>query len=849
MLLASLRNVVAHKGRLVASVLAVVLGVAFVSGTLILSGTINSMVDGLVTAPDLTVAPKPGFTVEIEDQGLTGEIPTVPSILVAKVASIPGVVAAHGEVDVRNLTVVDRHNVPIGPANGAPTLGQRWYPRSHPMATVSVGRPPSGPGEIVLDQTSAGRADVHPGDQVRVTNPTGGFPATVVGLARFTVPNPGVGLVFFDTATGQAKLLGDADGFTAVSVDVAPDMSATDVQERLRYALGAQFSVQTRQEVASSTAAQLGSFLDVVTYALLGFGGVAVLVGIFLILNTFSMLVAQRTRELGLLRAIGASRGQITRMVLIEALLLGLVGSTLGLAAGTGLAAALKALLGKEGVDLSGAPLVIGWTTPVAAYAVGVLVTAAAAYPSARRAAQAAPMAALREPDSGSARSTRPRTVVGLVLLAVGAGALVAASTAHDFTSGAVWFGVGVPGTVISLVVLGPVAARLVGSGLGAAYPLLFGAIGRMSQRNAIRNPRRTGATAAALMIGVSLVGALGVVAASLSTSIHREVTATFGADFVLSGPGGRPVGPEVTDRVRGIPGVDTVTRQRYAPAEFRGFQVSVSGVDTATIDRVVRTQYVAGATAALADGQVMVDQHTASVNDLAIGSVVHLRFANGSPADLTVGAISRPPVGGGKDGSVFQVSLDTLSRFVPQAKDFALYLKTAPGADRAAVGRDLGVVLAAYPQVSVQSQADYQHDLQSYVDLVLQLVYGLLALAIVIAVLGVVNTLALSVVERTREIGLLRAVGTTRPQIRRLIRLESAVIAVHGGLLGLALGLVWGIVGRKVLVPYGIAALTIPWSTIGVVLAASVVVGLVAAIRPAHRAARLDVLAAIAAD
>lgn len=851
MLRASLRSVLAHKARLAGSLLAIVLGVAFVAGTLIFSDTINTALTGMFTASsaDVNVSPKQAFPVEVEDQNLTGAIPTLPADTVAKVAATPGVRTAHGEINVQNLTVVDGRNQPIGPTNGAPTLGQNWYPREHPMATVSAGHPPNAAGEIALDQASAAAKNVHLGDQVRVLNPSGSFPATVVGLARFTTPNPGTGLVFFDTATAQMQLLGKKDTFTGISVDTTAGTPDTVVQQRIQATLGPGFTVQTKEEQAASAASQVGAFLSVVTYALLGFAGIAVLVGIFLILNTFSMLVAQRTRELGLLRAIGASRRQVTRSVLIEALLLGVIGSTLGLAGGMGLAAGLKLLLGTFGVDLSGTPLVFQPTVPAAAYAVGVLVTLVAAYLPARRASQIAPMAALRQDSTPPARRLIARTLLGLVLLAAGGAALFAATIQPVFTNAAVLLGAGMVGTLIALVALGPLVVRVVVYTLGVAYPLLFGAIGRLSQRNAVRNPRRTGATAAALMIGVAVASTLAVIAGSLNTSIHQEVASTFGADYVVSDHAAQPLPPEVTNNVRGIPGVSAVTRQRYAPAEFQGFQVSVSGVDTATIDQAVRTQYVTGSTASLARGQLSVDQSTANANHLVLGSVVHLRFVNGNTADLTVGAISKPPPGGGKDGSVFQVSLDTLTRYVPQSKDFTLYVNTAPGADKAAVGGELNQALAAYPQAGVQSQADYQQALIGQVDLVLELLYGLLGLAIVIAVLGVINTLTLSTVERVREIGLLRAVGASRWQIRRLIRLESVVIAVHGALLGLGLGLAWGVAGQKVLVAYGVTALTIPWSTIGIVLGGAALVGLVAAVLPAYRAARLNVLAAIATE
>ncbi|MEU6894872.1 FtsX-like permease family protein [Streptomyces sp. NPDC046557] len=848
MIKASLRNFLAHKGRMALSTLAVMLGVAFISGTLVFSDTINAAFTSISTstAADVTIKPKQAFNPEVEDRALSGETPTLPADVVAKIAQVPGVKAAHGQVSLQTLTVVDKDNKPIGATTGAPTMGQNWY--DTPQVRISDGRAPSKAGELVLDQASARHKGVHLGDALHVISPSGSTPATVVGIATFATANPGVTLVYTDTATAQTVMLGKPDVFTTVTVDTAPGATHTTVQQRIKAALGDSYSVATKEEQAQSATQQITAFLGVITYALLGFAGIAVLVGIFLILNTFSMLVAQRTRELGLLRALGASRSQVTRSVLTEALLLGAAGSTLGLGVGIALAAALKSLIGHFGVDLSGTALVINWPAPAAAYAVGVLVTLIAAYLPARRAARISPMAALREAAAPPATSLTIRTVVGSLVLLAGTGALYSAATHHDtVVTGAGLLGAGIVATLVALVILGPALSRVVVHTLGAPYPALFGAVGRMSRLNAVRNPRRTGATAGALMISLSLVGAVAVLAASLTTSVDRDVDNTFGADYIVSGNGQQPIGPEITGKVRAIPGVQAVTRQRYAVAHLNGFQVIASGVDTATVDQAVKPQYVAGSTADIAAGKLMVDETTANTDHLKIGSTVELHFLNGNTATLTVGAITKPPAGAGKDAGTFQVSLDTLGRYAPEAKDFTLYLNAAPGAAKQ-LGQALDSALTGYPQVSVQSQADYKKQITGQVDSVLYLIYGLLALAIVIAILGVINTLALSVVERTREIGLLRAIGTSRRQIGRLIRLESVLIAVHGALLGLALGLAWGITGQKVLTLYGITTLTIPWTTILAVLAGAALAGLAAAILPAFKAARTKVLVAIAA-
>jgi putative ABC transport system permease protein len=394
----SLRSVAAHKARLALSTLAVVLGVTFIAGTLVFSDTINASFTRLftATAPDVTVTPRLAFTPEVEDLGLVGDIPALSDSAVRTVAGVPGVAAANGDVTVSTTTVVDARNTPIGPTTGAPTLARNWYPSAH-SPTLVEGRAPTGPGEIAVDATSAARHDVHLGDPLRVITPKAGLPVTVVGLTDLDGPNPGVAMIYLDTPTAQAQLLGKPGQFSAVTVDAAPGTSDTDLRQHLQAALGPNYAISIKEDQAQSSAAQISAFLNVVTYALLGFAGIAVVVGIFGILNTFSMLVAARTRELGLLRALGASRRQVTGMVLVEGLLLGLAGATIGLGAGIGLATLLKAVISRFGVDLSGTSLVISPLTPAAAYTVGIGVTVLAAYLPARRAARVSPMAALRE--------------------------------------------------------------------------------------------------------------------------------------------------------------------------------------------------------------------------------------------------------------------------------------------------------------------------------------------------------------------------------------------------------------------------------------------------------------------
>ncbi|MFJ4647712.1 ABC transporter permease [Streptomyces bobili] len=853
MLKATLRSFLAHKGRLLLSALAVVLSVAFVAGSLIFSDTVTRTFDRLFasTSADVTVEPRD----DLDSSVPTGAVQTLPAALTGRVAAVEGVSSAHADVSVQNITVVDSANKSVGPTTGAPTIATDWYLTDRSPVELTSGHVPRGAGEAVLDADTADKKHVETGDTLTVMAQPGSFRVEVVGIATFRTTNPGAALVFLDPEVAATRLLGSADLATSVSVEASDGVTDAELKTRIAAALGSgPYDVRTADEQAKSAAENLGGFLDVIKYVMLGFAGIAVLVGVFLIVNTFSMLIAQRTRELGLLRALGADRRQVRRSVLTEALLLGLVGSTVGLAAGIGLAAGLIRLMSAFGMNLNTAEMVIGWVTPVSAYAVGVGVTFVAAYLPARRAATVSPMAALADADVGGVgRPLRVRAMVGAVVGALGVAALVGCVTASETASAASLLGLGVVLTLIATVVAGPLLVRPVIQVLGGAFPALFGPVGRMSQRNALRNPRRTGATAAALMVGLALVGGMSVASASMSKSFDQQIDDTLGADFVIQNTNLTPFSQEVTDRVRATDGVGLVVRQRFAPVAVRlpdgeRVKTTAAGYDS-QVDEVAHVTYARGDTAAaLADGAIAMDVDFAEDHGVRVGSVLPVEFPGERTASFRVGALTDQDAaeGFGMQGGLF-FGIATVEKYVPGGQDSVLYVNAAAGTDADQLRPRLERTLDPYPQVQARDQADYKELVHDQIAVLLYLVYALLGLAIVIAVLGVVNTLALSVVERTREIGLLRAIGLSRRQLRRMIRLESVVIAVFGAVLGLALGLVWGVCTQQVLALQGMKALAIPWTTIVAVVVGSAVVGVVAALLPALRASRMNVLTAIA--
>lgn len=853
MLKATLRSFLAHKGRLLLSALAVVLSVAFVAGSLIFSDTVTRTFDRLFasTSADVTVSPRN----DLDSQIPTGATPTLPASLADRLAKVAGVAAAHVDAAVENLTIVDRANESVGPTSGAPTIATNWQPSERSPVKLTSGHAPHGADEALLDADTAERKHVRVGDTLTVQAQPGTFTVRIVGIATFTTTNPGAALLFLDTPTAQTKLLGSADAATSISVDAAPGVDDAVLKQRLSDELASKaYDLKTAGEQAKDAAAQLGGFLDIIKYVMLGFAGIAVLVGVFLIVNTFSMLIAQRTRELGLLRALGADRRQVRRSVLTEALLLGLVGSTLGLAAGIGLALGLIKLMTAFGMNLKSTEMVITWATPVSSYVVGVGVTFVAAYLPARRASGVSPMAALADAEvAGLGRPLRMRAVVGSVVGLAGAAALAGCFASSKTSTAASLLGLGVVLTLVATVIAGPLLVRPVIRVLGGAFPALFGSVGRMSQRNALRNPRRTGATASALMVGLALVGGMSVASASMSKSFDQQIDKTLGADFILQNSNFVPFSPEVTNKVRGTEGVGLVVRQRLTPVAVRlpdgkRIETTAAGYD-ARLDDVAHLTYAQGDTAAaLGAGHLALDVKFARQHGVRVGSTVPVEFPAGRHADLTVGALTDQQSGGGfgSQGGVF-FGFGTVEKYVPGGQDSAVYVNATPGTGADRLRSRLEKTLTPYPQVQVRDQADYKKLVHDQIAVLLYLVYALLGLAIVIAVLGVVNTLALSVVERTREIGLLRAIGLGRRQLRRMIRLESVVIAVFGAVLGLVLGLVWGVCIQQVLALQGLTAFAVPWATIVAVVVGAAVVGIVAALLPALRASRMNVLAAIA--
>ncbi|WEH40161.1 FtsX family ABC transporter permease [Streptomyces sp. AM 2-1-1] len=853
----SLRNFLAHKGRMALSAVAVLLSVAFVCGTLVFTDTMNTTFDKLftVSSPDVSVGLKAAEESDAEPDH--GKPQTMPASVLAQVGKAEGVKDAEGQVTTLQVTLVDSHDKNLSPDTGAPTIAGNWTRNDLRSMKISSGHAPRGPTEMMIDAGTADKHGLELGDELRTITAAGDLRAKIVGIAEFTVTNPGAAVAYFDTATAQEKLLGRPDAYSMISVTAEKGVSDQELKANVAAALGdtSLYTLKTQAESAEDSKDSMGSFLNVMKYAMLGFAGIAFLVGIFLIVNTFSMLVAQRTRELGLMRAIGSSRRQVNRSVLVEALLLGIVGSALGVAAGVGLAVGLMQLMGAVGMELSTDDLTVAWTTPVVGLALGIIVTVLAAYVPARRAGKVSPMAALRDAGTpADGQAGRVRAALGIVLTGAGAAALWATARADEASDGSYLLGAGVVLTLIGFIVIGPLLAGVVVRGLSAVLLRLFGPVGRLAERNALRNPRRTGATGAALMIGLALVACLSVVGASMVASVTDELDKSVGADFIVQTADGQPIVPQAAKAVEAVPGLEHVTHYAYLDATVTSpdggkDDEGLVAADPSYQQDVHREVLSGDLAAAYSEDSVSVGGDYAEKHGVKVGDTLTVAFRAGGTARLKVAAITSDDTS--IDGGAKYISRATAAKHIAadQLPDSLLMFAQAKDGQEKTAYAALKKALAPYPVYQPRNQADYKEDLKDQVGQLLNIVYGLLALAIVVAVLGVVNTLALSVVERTREIGLLRAIGLSRRQLRRMIRLESVVIALFGALLGLGLGMGWGASAQQLLALEGLNALEIPWATIITVFVASAFVGLFAALVPAFRAGRMNVLTAIATD
>ncbi len=841
---ATMRSLLAHKLRLLLTAVSVVLGVAFVSGSLVFTDTLKQTFNDLFaqTTPDVVVTPRTAFS----SNDAAGGAATIDAATLGVIQGVPGVAKAEGGVFENGVQIVGKDGKILA-TGGAPAFGSNWLgDRDLSPFRLIDGRGPQQAGEVAVDSQSATKAGLSVGGKVRLTTPGATQTDTVVGIFRFgTTGNlAGASIVTFDLRTAQQVLLAGKDAYTSIDVKAQPGISQTDLAARVTAATSAEaatLKIQTGKASADQQAKQITDGLSFFSTFLLIFAGIALVVGSFIILNTFSMLVAQRTRELALLRALGASRRQVTRSVLGEAFVVGVVGGTFGLGMGVLLSVGLRGLFGLIGIDLPGGALVISGGTVVAAYTVGILVTLVAAYFPARRASRIPPVAAMRADVSPAPRSLRIRFAGGLAVVVLGLVVVLAGLAAKD--NQASFAGLGALLVLVGVIALSPSISRRVIGVVGLPIRR-SGATGRIAIDNARRNPRRTASTASALMIGLALVSAIGVLGSSTTASTDAVIDDVVKADFIATNASFLPLSPDVAKALAATAGVGTVSRVQAIPAQVDGSDSSLTVVDPATITRMLSIGMVSGSLSGLGPDGLLIDDKTAASKHWKVGTRVPVTFLSGAH-QLTITGVYVSS--GAFSGGV--VSTATAHAVGGRDVDEAVYVRVATGASPASVRKAVDATLVGYPNVKLLDQTQYKQSIHDQINQLLYVVYALLGLAVIIAILGIVNTLALSVVERTREIGLLRALGMTRRQLRQTVRLESVAISVYGATLGVVLGLGIGVALQRSLVSQGIGTLGIPWALLVIVLVLAGVVGVFAALWPARRAARLDVLRAITTE
>ena len=848
----TLKGVVAHRLRYALTALAVLLGVAFIAGTFVLTDTMNNAFNGLYTQIYQGTAAVVRATQPFAPPTNYGnQRQLIDSSLASSVAKVPGVRAVALDTE-GYAQIVGQDGKTLGTVgNGAPTLGFGWTDVTalNPFRLLPGGQPPRGPGQVVIDRHSADVGGFTVGDQVRVLTKQGPGTYTITGIVTFGSADNllGATIAGFDPVTA-ARLLGQPGKTNAIDVEAAPGVSAATLVTRIQDAVHAPgVEVVSGASVTAEGEQAVHQALSIISEFLLAFGFVALFVGAFVIFNTFAMVVAQRQRELALLRAVGASRRQVLATVLGESAVVGLVASAVGVLAGLGLAVALRAGMAALGISLPGSGIVVSPRTVLYGLAAGTLVTAASAIVPARRAATIPPVAALQdsaaEPRQPSLRRSARRLItgaLGVVILSIGL---------FGHTGNKVQLvGLGAGAVFIGVAVLGTFAVRPVCRVLGA--PLAHsGTAGTLGERSAMRSPSRTSATAAGLMVGVAMVSMITIMVSSLKASADSTINSALRADFVVAtgtqagGSGG--LSSNLERSLTALPQVSDVAGIRSGVVKVFGTVTPVVAADPAKAAQLVDVGVTQGDMAAMTPAGIGVSTQVASSQHLHLGSTVAVTYPTTGTRDYTVQVIySVRDVAGD-----YVLPLAAAQANFPSSLDIAIFVKLAPGVTATAARPAVNRVLAAYPNATLQDQTEYKAAQTKQYDTLLNLMYALLALAVLIALIGIANTLALSIHERTRELGLLRAVGMTRGQLRSMVRAEALVTSAFGALEGLLLGTFFGWAIVHAMRSLGATQLVFPVPQLLIVAVLAALAGLLAAIAPSRRAARLNVLRAVTTE
>jgi putative ABC transport system permease protein len=848
----TIKGIAGHKRRFLSTCVAVVLGVTFLTGTLALGDTIRGGFDDLFAEANegTAVVVRSSTRIGGDDTGQRG---VVDPAVVDVVGAVPGVAAIAPEIS-GPAQIIATDGTAVG-GDGPPTLGSSWIddPDLNPYR-VTEGRAPElaptgAPVEVVIDKGAAQKADLAVGDTTTVLVPDQ-VAVEVVGLVGFGEADSMAGTTFTGFAPADAERLlgGGESGLSEIRVAAGEGISPDELQQRIVDVLPTGAEALTGAELSAEQLQGIeDDFLRILRTMLVIFAGVALLVATFSIHNTFAIVAAQRGRESALLRALGATRAQVLGSVVLEAVLVGVVATAVGLAAGIGLASGLETLIASADTGLPPTTLSIGTGSLVVPVVVGLGITLVAALGPALHSSRVSPLAALRSTAVEDGRIGRARTVVGL-LAAAGGVALIVTGAGGDGDMGRV--GLGSLVTAVAFVLLGPLLARPFGRLAGRPARVVKGITGQLAQENAVRNPRRTAGTATALVIGIGVVAVFTVFGASLRTSISDEVTRSFGdTDLVVqaSAFAGSGLPPTFVDGIAATDGVRDVSALTFGDVRLDGSTETATVTDPTALEAVSDLEITAGSLDDLTEEQVAISGTRAKDEGWELGTTVPMEFADGTTVPATIGVLYSAR---GALGDVIVPSAlwdaHTLRPTAPQV----VLVGVADGVDVAMVDAEISELARTAGAPKVQTRDEYVQSVGAEVDQFLVIIYMLLAVAVVIALLGIANTLTLSIHERTRELGVLRAVGQTRRQLRSMVRWESAIVATFGALAGIGIGSLigWGLVraGREAL---SLNSFSYPTGQMAVIVVVGAVAGVVAAIRPARRAARLNVLDAITSD
>jgi putative ABC transport system permease protein len=845
----ALRGLLARKFRTALTGFAVVIGVAFVAGTFIFTDTINAsftdLFERVSKGVDVNVTAK-----QVVEGDFGGRIQPLPDGTFEKVKSAPGVDAAEARFQTE-VSIFDKQNKLIG-GNGPPSIVfSSNQQRFDPLDYVD-GAPADQPGEVTLDKATADRNGFKAGDRLRIAGRGPVREYTISGITKLG-EQKSLGIRSMNMPLAQVQELARKPGaITEVVAAAKGGTTPEQLKAGISQALGGTAEVRTGQEQADKSASDITGSLGFLKIGLLVFAGVAVLVGGFLIFNTFAVTVAQRSREFALLRTLGASRRQVLNSVIAETLVIGFVASVLGLLAGLVLAPALRSLLASFGVDLPSTGTVVEPRTIIVGLLVGMIATLVSGLIPARRATQVEPVEAMRDAVTpGARRVSRKRLLSSGAVIALGLAALLGGLFGGAGGSAAAsLLGLGMIVMIFGVALLAPVLVRPLARAIGAPLQRIQGLPGRLARENAERQPQRTAITASALMIGLALVVFTAIFAAGLNGSINKVIDEQFSrtALIVTHDDGFSPVPTDVADKLATIDGIDVVSPMRFDQANVKGGGDSIpaSGVDPATITQLFEPELKQGGSDVLAnlrDDQLLADDGWAKDHGFKLGRRVEVTTPKGVVLDYELAGTYKNRVG--VLGSIV-VTNASMTKDWNQPDD-AFILAGGKG-NPTQLEQAVKTSLKEFPVAKAQTLAQFKDTQAGQVNQLLGLVYALLSLSVIVALLGIVNTLALAVHERTRELGLLRAVGMSKRQVRRMVRAESVITALIGAVLGVVLGIVFAVIVSRPLADEGFV-LTLPLGTLIILTVLAAIAGVLAAIPPTLRASKVDVLRAVTTE